>query len=218
MRRIFVVLAVAGMALAPGGCVDAPTGPAGLEPAAALIVQANLAGTAIDALVITVTAPDIPSALVFNLVLTEGAAHGTLRLPAGSHRTFTAQAFDAMGIETHRGSRTAPVQPGVNPPLTLVLLPVEGEQGIELTIGSYQVRVTPEAARLAPGDTVRLAAAVSDAEGQPVESPVQWATLDPAIATVDPIGLVTAQEPGDALVAAVFAGVGAVARIAVHEP
>jgi uncharacterized protein YjdB len=53
--------------------------------------------------------------------------------------------------------------------------------------------VPAETTLTALGDTARLAASAEDANGQPVSDPqLTWTSLDPAIATVDDQGLVTA--------------------------
>jgi hypothetical protein len=199
-------------------CEALPTPPGAPAESTGLFVQVSVAGTPIATLAVEVAAPDIPTRLVFNLALTDGAATGTLRVPAGSQRTFTARAFDAAGTETHRGERTATVRPGDNPPLSIVLLPLQGGQPLELTIGSYQVSVSPREAGLVVGAPLRLRAEVRDAAGQLVSASLQWASLDPAIATVSSVGLVAAVGAGEARIVAVHAGVGAAARITVEAP
>jgi len=64
--------------------------------------------------------------------------------------------------------------------------------------------ITPAGASLAViGDTVRLDAEVRDQKGDAITSvTVSWSTLDPAVATVDNDGLVTAAAVGTARIAA----------------
>ena len=59
------------------------------------------------------------------------------------------------------------------------------------------VTVTPSAATLAPGDTVRLEAEAFDADGQPVHGlTFTWSSDDPSVARTDQSGLVTAVAGG----------------------
>ncbi|MXW68006.1 MAG: hypothetical protein F4Z72_13530 [Gemmatimonadales bacterium] len=61
------------------------------------------------------------------------------------------------------------------------------------------VIVSPAADTLAPGDTLRLTAAAFDANGHEIEKPqLSWSSSDPAVATVDTLGLVKAVSPGEA--------------------
>lgn len=61
------------------------------------------------------------------------------------------------------------------------------------------VIVSPAADTLAPGDTIRLAADAFDANGHEIEEPqLSWSSSDPAVATVDTLGLVRAVSPGEA--------------------
>jgi hypothetical protein len=199
------------------GCADAPTQP---EPAATahLVVQSRVAGTPIRTMTVEITAPDIVVPLVFNLEIVDGVAFGTLTLPAGSGRSVAGRAFDGTGTETHRGSRSLAVSPGLNEPVTIALLPLQGEQSVELVLASYSVKLEPAHIALAIGVTERLSAAVRDADGVTHQRSVHWATTDPAVATVDATGLVTARGPGAAGIVAVFAGVAALADVVVTEP
>jgi Bacterial Ig-like domain (group 2) len=213
LRAARAALLLAAGALA--ACGDATGGPA----EAKLHFSASVAGTRTAALVVEVAAPDIAGRLAFNVPVEGGAASATLAVPVGAARTVSVRAFDGAGAETHRGARTVDVSAGANPPLSLTLLPVDaGQPPITATLGSVIVTVTPAQASLARGDTLRLTAAVRDTDGRAVAAEVQWATLHPAHATVDRHGLVTAREPGEAEVVAVYAGVAARARLQVTAP
>jgi hypothetical protein len=199
------------------GCSDLPTGSHAVE-GSRLIVHANLAGTATSGFVVEVSAPDIPTTLVFNLPVEENVARGTITLPAGSDRVLTARAFDRKGLETHYGGRTIQVRGGDNDAVTITLLPLHGDQPIEMTVGTYTVSVSPPAVTVAPGESVQLDATVSDADGRVViDAAVQWASLNPSIAAVTADGLVTARASGEAQVVAVYAGTGDDALITVQE-
>ena len=67
---------------------------------------------------------------------------------------------------------------------------------------------------LQAGDTVRLRATVMTGSGVTVV-PVQWATLNPGLATVDTGGLVTASSAGSVQIVAAYGGVGGSAALQV---
>src|SRR6266702_636339 len=185
------------VALAPllllASCNPAPDPPA--QGQAHLAVTANVAGTAVATVVVEVSAPDITTPLVFNIVVASGVASGTITIPAGSNRTITIRAYDAGAVLTHSGTATVSVQAGTNP--TVSLTP------------------TPLALSLAGTQTVQLTAAILDAQGHAVTGTVSWATHDPGIASVDATGLVTAIGLGDTNVFATFQGAVGSAAISV---
>ena len=111
-----------------------------------LAVTANVAGTAVATVVVEVTAPDIPTPLVFNFVVADGFASGTITIPAGSNRTITIRAYDAGAVLTHRGTAIVSVQAGTNPTVSLTLNPLSGDVPIEAHLGSFTVNVTPKGA------------------------------------------------------------------------
>jgi uncharacterized protein YjdB len=81
--------------------------------------------------------------------------------------------------------------------------------------GQVSVTVSPEALTLdALGDTARLAADVQQAKGN---AAVTWTSLDPAVATVDGSGLITAKGTGTVLVTATSSGKADTARIEVRQ-
>ncbi|HWP37173.1 MAG TPA: PQQ-dependent sugar dehydrogenase [Gemmatimonadales bacterium] len=196
----------------PDATAPGPTG-------TTLLVRADVSATSVATVVVEVTAPDLASPLAFNIPIVNGVATGTITVTAGSNRTITMRAYDAAGVETHRGSITTTIRSGVNPAISLVLTPLTGDAPIDVTLGSVTITVTPLADTLVAGDTVSLTARVLDADGAPVLEPVSWATLDPRIATVertsDSTGRVTAREAGTITIVATFAGVGAAATIVV---
>jgi hypothetical protein len=169
-------LGILGGLLACTG-TDRAAGPGRSGDLSPLVVSASVAGTSISTLVLTVSAADIPAPLVFNLEAdpATGVAAGTLRIPAGDDRLISAQAFDASAEVTHEGSTTVDVARGTNPPLSLQLLSIAGEQPITLTVGSVRVLVTPVSPTVMKGETVQLAAEVLGPDDQPVPgATVQW--------------------------------------------
>ena len=193
-------------------CGDGPTDPA---RAGTLIVRADVSATAVATLVAEVTAPDIPTALLFNIPIVAGVASGAITIPSGSNRTVALRAYDAGGILTHNGSVELDVQPGPNSAVAITLTPLTGEQAIVATLGSFTITVTPSSANVGIGGTVQLGVSITDWNGAPTTGTVSWATQDPGIATVDATGLVTGEGAGSTKVAATFHGATGTATIGV---
>lgn len=215
MPRALVRARLLGFAgvLAAGACGHSGTEPGG---DATLFVRADLAGTSVATVVVEVAAPDLPTSLVFNIPISNHIASGSITVPTGSSRTITMRGYDAGGVETHSGSVTLTIQPGTNPALSLVLQPLTGDVPIVATLASIIVMVTPASVTLTVGDTVRLAASVTDWNGQPAVGTVGWATSDPGVAFVDGSGLVTAIGAGTTTISATFHGAAGSATVTVH--
>lgn len=205
------------------GCASEPTSTE-QDALAGIRVTANVTGTPIATLVVEVTAADITTPLVFNLVVdaVTGVASGTVRVPHGPARTFHIAAFDEAGDTTHEGQATVDVRPGQNDPLQITLGPRSGHVPVTVSFGAFSVIVTPSSATLTvAGETVQLAAQVIDEYGTPLPegTPVQWATTNPALVTVDANGLVTAVGQagaafsGAALIVATYEGVAGFSTI-----
>jgi hypothetical protein len=95
MRRTHLSLALAMALLA--GCSPAPSSSSNNLGSAHFAISARQALTAdIARISVTTSAADIPSATV-DLVFADDAWGGTISLPAGTNRTFHAQAFDGEG-------------------------------------------------------------------------------------------------------------------------
>src|SRR3989449_1532360 len=163
--------------------------------------------------------PDIPTALIFNIPVAGGVASGTIAIPAGSNRTIAIRAYDAGGVETHRGSVTVSLQPGANPTIVIVLTPLTGNVPIRVTLGSFAVLVTPAADSLLIGDPLSLTATILDANGSAVPGQVVWGALSPRAASVVSTGTqrarVTAIRPGRTMVVATYGGPAGPAAVAV---
>jgi hypothetical protein len=184
---------------------------------ATLFVRADVSGTAVATVVVEVTAPDLPTPLVFNIPIAAGVASGSITVPAGSNRTIALRAYDAGGVQTNGGSTTLNIQPGSNATLSIVLTSLTGDLPITATLGTYVVAVTPSAAalHLAGPATVQLTVAMTDALGNPATGVVAWATRNPGVAVVGSTGLVTATGVGTTTISAVFQGATGVATITV---
>lgn len=209
--RRWAVLALAAIAAACSG--DST----GSQPAAdaQLQVSANVSATPISTLVVEVTAPDIANPLVFNLQVQNGTASGTLKMPSGNSRTITVKAFDTSGQVTHEGSVTLNVANGNNPSVNVKLGPRSGQVPVTVTVGDHSVVVSPASATLAAGDSLQLTATITGPGGSPVSGTVEWATLNPGIATVSASGLVRAANSGQVQIVATYAGVGGSSTITI---
>lgn len=210
--RRWAVLTLAALAAACSG--DAT----GIEtgPEASLQISANVSATTINTLVVEVTAPDLANPLVFNLQVQNGTASGTLKMPPGSDRTITVKAFDSSGQVTHEGSATLDVDNGQNPPVSISLGPRSGHVPVTVTVGDHSVAVSPASATVSAGGTVQLAATVTGAGGATLNVQVEWATLNPSVATVSSSGLVTAVAAGQVQIVATYGGVGGSSQITVQ--
>lgn len=200
------------------GCEPGPAEPS-LVQTGELQIHAAVNVPTISTIVVQVSAPDLSQPLVFNLELVGGVASGKLVVPAGSDRTITVRAYDASGTETHEGHVTVDVKPGPNPTVHITLRPRQGDQPIEIVVGSFAITVQPAEASLAEGATLQMEATVTDGEGRVVggADDVVWATDAPAVATVNAAGLVTARQAGNARIIASFGGVAAAGEITVQD-
>jgi alpha-tubulin suppressor-like RCC1 family protein len=198
-------------------CSDGPAAPRGQETVT-LRVSANVTGTPVATMSIIVTASDMATPLIFNLVVVDGLAGGSVNVPPGAARTFTARAFDSTGQVTHEGSATIDVLRGNNPPLALVMLPRSGHVPVTVTVGSVSVVVSPASVMLERDSSWQLTATITDNTGHPVPGAVPtWASGNPAIASVDASGRITALAAGETQVVAVYAGVAGMSLITVWE-
>lgn len=211
-----VVLGLAGALLA--AACD-PTAPPSDEHGVQLLLRANLSGTAATMVVAVVSAPDITPELVFNIPVTDAVANGTITVPAGSNRTITLHAYDAGGVETHRGAVTLSIHDGANPTINLILTPLAGDVPIDVVLGTFLITVTPPADTFSVGATAPFTATITGPGGATVLEPVVWATLNPGIATIastgDRTAQVTAVAPGATTIVATYGGSGGTSDIIV---
>ena len=220
MRRFTAAALVAVVVL--GACMGhEPNGPNGAAGSATLSIRADLSGTVVATVVVVVTAADITTPIVANIPTVNGTAAGAITVPPGSNRTVTLSAYDAGGVKTHTGSVILTIQPGTNPPVTIVLSPLAGSVPITVTLGSFTVTVAPDTATLLPGDTVQLTATVRDASNQPVTDQVTWGSLGSSVARLVSTGQqtarVTAIGAGQTTVVAVYGGIAGAATIKVQS-
>ncbi|HET7274341.1 MAG TPA: Ig-like domain-containing protein [Longimicrobiaceae bacterium] len=190
-----------------------------------LQIQANLGTTTtVEQLSVEVTAADIPIPVIANLTITDtdsdgdfDRAEGTIVVPSGRERTFTARAFDLDGFVTHEGTTTTQVRPN-DKAVRIPLFPKEVGVPIEVVVSAYSVSIDPTTAAIDPEDTQQFTATVMDASGEVVESPeLTWASSNPAVATVDSSGLVRAQISGLTDIVVSYKGISAEAQLTVGE-
>src|SRR5438876_1204322 len=216
--RLLRILARVSAAAAVGlaGCRSAEQ-PLSALGRAELRLTALVAGTAVTTIVVTVTAPDIATPLVYNFRVSNEVATGTVVLTAGTDRHFRISAFDAAGIETHGADTTVTVVSGANAPLTITLQPLTGSQPIVVTIAALRVELQPSALSLVVGATGTFQAQVFDVTGTDITSQVTlvWASTNPSVASVDSSGVVTALLPGQVSIVAVTAGTAGVAALTI---
>jgi hypothetical protein len=218
-RASGVLLLGAALWLSTASCGDRSVDPnPPLGPIAELQISASVAGTPVSTLIVTVSAPDIQPELIFNIEAVNGTATGNVALPVGSGRLLVIRAVDASGITTHEGSKQVDVREGTNPTVSIPLLPLVGNQPIDVRIGNRAILITPGIGLITPGGTIALTAAVTDLQGNPVQVPpaeVRWASLNTRVATVDAEGLVTGETLGEVQIVASYGGAAGLARIAV---
>lgn len=141
---------------------------------------------------LSVSAADIPNAIRFNIPLTAGLATDTIRIPPGLARTFTVRGYDTDGTQTHEGSQTVDIVAGPNPSITIFVFGIGATAEVKI-IATFTVDIDPATiiisilasppevtpALLVNGDTVSNTLAT-------------WTVQNPAIASIDAAGTVTA--------------------------
>ena len=123
----------------------------------------------------------------------------------------TVATVDASGLVTTmaRGSVTITATSGS----------VSGSAVVSIAQVVRTVAVTPDTATVMEGDTLRVAATATDANGEAVaEVQFAWASGDTAVAVVDASGLVTGVGTGQAEVTATAAGVTGRTQLTVLAP
>lgn len=183
-----------------------------------LHISANVSGTPINTIAVSVTADDIHEPQIFNFTIGDGGiASGTLEVSPGHARTFTAQGFDVNGIVTHEGSAVMDVVKGTNPPLALTMRPKTGSIVVTVTVASVGLIVSPAVVNVVRGATAQLTAQVTDQAAGGTIVGVVWASSNPAVATVSAGGVVTALTTGTANIVANYAGIASTSTVTVID-
>ncbi|HET7274343.1 MAG TPA: Ig-like domain-containing protein [Longimicrobiaceae bacterium] len=188
-----------------------------------LTVQASLGTTTtVNQLTVEVTAADIAVPILSNLALADtdvdgefDRAEGSITVPAGRDRTFTARAFDREGFVTHEGLVTENVRPN-DKTVRIPLYPKAVGVPIEVVVSTYSVTISPTSVSLATASRQPFIASVTDAGGAVIEGPaLTWGSSNPAIASVDSTGLATAAHSGSARIVVSYRGIAAEALVTV---
>jgi len=116
---------------------------------------------------------------------------------------------DASGLVTAAGNGAATI--------TATAGSASGQAAVTVMQSAGSVAVTPSEATIGPGDTLRLVAEASDANGHPVTE-FSWSSSDASVATVDGSGLVRGAADGTATVTAAAGGAEGTAEITVANP
>lgn len=193
MRWLLLSIAVLATACMDQGAGFDPHVPSDEE--AQLRVHVELSSTSVATVAVEVTAADMEP-LTFELTIADGAASGSITLPAGSDRVITMRAYDSASIETHRGTTTVDIEGGSNPEISLTLQPLTGEQPIEAVMSEVVLEsVSPAGLIHLREDTVQLSAQVVDSDGLAIDVQVRWAVVEPSAAEVTPEGQVWLTDP-----------------------
>ena len=192
--------ALSGVALvwACGG--DSSAAPPAPEPARPTTVTVSPATAGLTALGATVQ-------------LTAEVRDQNARVMAGATVTWTSSAnsvatVDASGLVTAAGNGTETI--------TASSGDASGSAAVTVRQRVNKVAVSPPAATVVEGDTLRLEAVATDANGHAVAgAEFVWASSDTAVATVDASGLVTGVASGDTEISATSSGVTGIAAVQV---
>jgi Tol biopolymer transport system component len=202
------------------GCGDAPTDPHESSEPVTLALQVSSTDGMVDLIVVEVTGPGIPVPILTNLVMSDGTASGSITVPAGQSRTFTARGFDAEGGITHEGNVTEDVRPG-QAIVRIPLVPRGVGVPIEVVVSAYMITIDPIATEMNIGESRQFSAVVMDAEGSAIDvdpAALMWGSSNPVIATVDDEGMVTTGgQAGAARIVVSYQGVAAEADLVVTE-
>ncbi len=96
---------------------------------------------------------------------------------------------------------------------------VSGEARVTVRARAHQVAVVPPADTIAPGDTLRLAAAAYDANGHAIDdADFVWSSSDPSVVEVDSLGLVLGVGEGTTAVTVATFGASGESEITVFSP
>jgi len=186
------------------------------QPAQLSFILMAVGSNAIATVSVVVTGPGIDSTLGFNLTLVNGTASGTLQVPAGSSRHVVASAFDAAGVNTNRGDTTVTLVAGSNPTVSLTMPSLIGGLPVTLAFGSAVVSMNRQDTTLTLGGAVQFAAVAVNSRGGAVPADsIAWASSNPAVASVDATGLVTALAAGTTSIFATYSGAAAHRQITV---
>ena len=203
-RLVCTVALLGGVAWA-AGCGDGATEPAPAtpdppRPTTVMVSPATAALTALGATVqLAVEVRDQNG---------QAMAGATVTWATDSAEVAT---VNSSGLVTAAGNGTSTI--------TATAGSVSGTAAVTVAQEVGAVAVSPDADTLVAGDTVRLAAEATDANGHAVSvSEFMWASSDTAVATVDASGLATSVGAGETEVTATASGITGRAVLTVVNP
>ena len=210
-RRLSLLTLLLGVlaACSDSGSQPEPTPTPSNVSAAGGTGQAGVAGAPLaNALEILVT--DQNGAPLGSVTVTWSATGGGSLSPSSSATGADGVAQSTWTLGPTAGSQTATASVSGLGPVTFT---ATAEAGPPAT-----VTVTPDVAALESlGETVQLAAAVTDATGNSLSGTFTWSSSDETVATVDANGEVTAVGIGSAQVTAETSGIQGSATVAVEQ-
>jgi len=213
--RLTVALLTAGLI----ACDNSPTGSIHGGPPVTLGILASVGESGVTLVVVQVEGLGIPVPIVANFEVVDGTAQGTIKVPPGSVRIFTARAFNAEAQLTHEGSVIEDVRPGMSA-VRIPLVPRGVGVPIETVVSAYQITIDPASAALETGGTLLFTATVATLDNGPVAiapGELMWGSTNPAVVQVDGTGLATAMHQGSAQIVVSYEGVAAAATVVVDE-
>jgi len=131
MMRELASSAALAACLVLAGCRDAPLAP---EQEAAGLTFAFTAPYYVARIALHITGPGIDSPIDTSFAVRDTVS-ATLRVPAGSRRVVSADAFDSADVRTHHGDTTVTITAGANQPVFLVLRALDGQLPVVVTFG-----------------------------------------------------------------------------------
>lgn len=215
MRTLPTAVLAVGLLLTSGCDLTAPSGPG---TPVRLSLFADQVGPAVSVR-ITVTGPGITTPIRDSATFVGNTATVTLTVPAGANRTALIEILDAARAVISSGTTTFDVVAGretTAPPVQL--LPATGTVVFTAVVGTVTVTVSGATTALAVGATRTYTAAVVDGNNQPIAgATVQWATSNPARATVNATtGLVTGVLAGSVTITATSLGAAGAISLSVQ--
>ena len=199
----FAISTIAGIAMLVLSCGDGAVEPAPPPAPVATTVTVNPSSAVLNAL--AETARFAAEVRDQNGQVMAGAA------VAWASTNVSIASVDASGLVTAVANGSAMI--------TATAGSVSGSATVTVAQEVSAVEVSPTADTLVAGDTLRLSAVASDANGHPVaEVQLSWASMDTLVAVVDTTGLVTGVGAGETEITATSSGVTGHAQLVVEVP
>lgn len=203
------------------GCLDVLTGSSPPASVAILLTQQADATEPLDGerLDVTITGPGIETPIFGSFRFVNDTARAVLQVPQGRDRLVSVAVFDSSNALVASGETVVEIGGGARVRVEIEIAPTVGDQPITVTVGNTVLTVTPGSLALSAGDTVVLGVTVTDQAGVPLTGVVPtFASSNPAIASVSPIGAVAGRLQGVTAVTVSANGVAARVPVVVSVP